>query len=215
MTAMIPVDAIDPEAGYREWVRQYLWHIDQIPPLLDTVTVVAHTTIRASQTDKVVVSGGGYVDNVPIQDGGAPVDAEELWDLARRYVLAVAMHIGYCPAPGVHGGIWSGRTRITDVAPATVRTVAYGVTAWLAELVEHIIDWPDLAPLEDELFALVRRMRGQYGAATARRARPRLCTICGERAVVVDWVDGVGGSPKPVQVGKCKVCGQPYTARDS
>lgn len=203
----IPLDAIDPEAGYREWVRQYLWHIDQIPALLETVGALATPSIGVSRGgsrfDAVQITGGGYYDNVPIRDGGATADSEQLWTTVRHYLDAVRGH-GLATAPV-----------LDPTFPAhvsTARREAYRVNAWLADRVEQIVDWADLGPLEDELFGLIRRMKGRYrGAGTARRARPRVCESCAEAAVVVDWVDGANGSPKPVQVGVCRSCGATYS----
>lgn len=205
----IPSDAIDPEAGYREWVRQYFWHIDQIPALLETVGVLATPSIGVSRGgsrfDAVQITGGGYYDNVPIRDGGATADSEELWMTVRQYLDAVRRHGTDAPALGLS---FPG---VVDVA----RREAYRVTAWLADHVEQIVDWADLGPLEDEMFSLIRRMKGRYrGAGTERRARPRVCELCAEAAVVVDWVDGSSGSSEPVQAGVCRACGTTYGASE-
>lgn len=213
MTALTPASAIDQEAIYREWARQYEWHIDQIPALLETLVQMLQPTIRASVTDKILITGGGYRDNVPVTDRGRPglYDAISLWFALREYVKAVGMLAGECPAPGRHGALWSGTTGIGDVTPAVAREVGFTATAWLADRLPALAGWNQLSPLEEELFHLIRRTRARYrDTSTVRRARPRLCTTCGEVAVNVDWVDAGNGSPKPVQVGRCRRCGATY-----
>lgn len=208
---MIPAMTADDQAehDYRQWVESWLYHLDQIPRLLETTSLLALPTVRASRTDQVKITGGGYIDNVPITDGGASTDGNLLWATLCAYLHAVSTHTDSVPPLAQHPRLW----RLpAGEAPTEARAHAIEATGWLADLVDHVIDWPDLAYLEDELFALVRRLKGRYrSAGTVRRARPRICGVCGECAVLIDWVDGANGSPKPVQVGVCKVCGQTYT----
>jgi hypothetical protein len=74
----------------------------------------------------------------------------------------------------------------------------------MAAWVDHILDWPDLATAEGELFRLIRRARARLGAHTARREDATVCSVCGEAGVVVDWVDGPDGSA--VLSKTCRVC---------
>ncbi len=214
----IPLDAIDMEQDYHRWVQQYLYHLDQLGPLFETTGVLALPTVRASRTDQVKITGGGYVDNIPITDSGASTDADDLWLSLWRYLHAVTDKTSIdttipahrrTPPLAQHPALWA---FIPRGAPQDARAHAIEATGWLAELVDHIVTWHHLAPREDELFALIRRMRGRYQATTARRQRPRLCEVCGEHAVVIDWIDGKDGSPKPVQVGLCRSCKQVYEA---
>lgn len=193
------------EHDYRRWVASYSWHVDQLPLLIETTGTLALPSIGVSRGgsafDRPQVTGGGYYDSVPIRDGGATADSRELWALLWRYLGEVRTHLPAAPT-------------IAQVVPEnadTARRTAYTVTAWLAENVEQISDLHEVAPVEDDLFALIRRLRGRYATAgTARRARPRTCTTCGEAAVIVDWVDGANGSPRPVQVGLCRQCGEVF-----
>lgn len=206
----IPIDVIDPEAGYRAWVQQYLWHIDQIPLLIETAGILALPNIGVSrggsQFDRPQITGGGYYDNVPIRDDNATATSHELWVALVAYLNAIRAH-----------GLTA--TNLADEVPAdpdVARRRAYDAIGWLADHVEQIVDWADLGPLEEELFEIVRRSRGRFGSTgTARRARPRLCTTCGEHAVIVDWIEGANGSPKPIQVGVCKSCNETYVGADT
>lgn len=206
MTATIPEDAIDPEIWYREWVKQYLWHIDQLPLLMETTATLAIPRLGVSrggsQFDRPQVTGGGYYDTIPLADGGATEDSRTLWAAMCAYVRAVSGHVEGAPLLALTAPDEAG----------VARAAAYSVTGWLADHVDTIAELHVISSVEDELFALIRRLRGRYTAAgTHRRARPRLCTTCGEHAVIVDWIDGANGSPKPVQVGVCKACGETYT----
>ncbi|MFI8593764.1 hypothetical protein ACIGCK_04950 [Microbacterium sp. NPDC078428] len=208
---MITVDE-QAEIDYRRWVDSWLYHLDQIPPLLETTMLLAAPRVGVSRGgsrfDRPQVTGGGYIDNIPITDTSTTVDADLLWATLHAYLHAVATKAGNLPPLAEHDRLWN---TTTPTAPPDARARAIEATGWLADLVEHVVDWPELAPLEDELFALIRRMKGRYrSAGTARRARPRACATCGEVAVVVDWVTPGNGSPKPVQVGVCRVCGQQY-----
>ncbi|MEV8023681.1 hypothetical protein [Microbacterium sp. NPDC080220] len=196
----IPVDAIDPEAGYREWVARYLWHVDQLPHVIDYSDsgVLAPVRLKASRTDQIRVSGGGYIDNVPVADGPGARDNRAIWDALRAYLVAAASHLGV-EAP---------------ILPATVpgdaelaRQWAYAANEWLAAIVEHLLDWPDLTALEERLFGLIRRARRrQGGAAVVTTAPLELCETCGAREVQIDWLDGPGGAP--VLSRACRVCGE-------
>lgn len=207
---VIPDDALDPEVTYEQWKRHYVWHVDQLPLLIETTGTLALPSIGVSRGgsafDRPQVTGGGYYDSIPIRDGGATNDSRELWTLLWRYLTEVQRRLPAAPIIA--------REVPEDVD--TARRTAYTVTAWLAENVEALSDLHDVAPVEDELFAMVRRLRGRYSTAgTARRARPRTCTTCGEAAVVVDWIDGANGSPKPVQVGVCRICGETYAEHEN
>ena len=65
------VDAIDPEAAYERWRQWYLWHVDQIPHVIDYVggSIIAIGRLKPSRLDQLRVSGGGYIDNLPVADG--------------------------------------------------------------------------------------------------------------------------------------------------
>ncbi|MFJ4038216.1 hypothetical protein ACIPVB_09015 [Microbacterium sp. NPDC090007] len=201
------VDADEQAAyEYQRWVTSYVWHTDQLPLLIETTSTLALPSIGVSRGgsafDRPQVTGGGYYDSVPIRDGGATTDSRELWALMWRYLEQVHSHLPAAPTVD----------RDVPQDTGTARRAAYTVTAWLAENVEAISDLHDVAPVEDDLFALIRRLRGRYATAgTARRARPRTCTTCSEAAVIVDWIDGANGSPRPVQVGLCRSCGETFT----
>lgn len=200
MSATVPPDAIDPDAGYRQWVEQYLWHVDQLPNVMEAVGTVAMAPrrLRAAQL-REKVSGGGYVDNIPVVDGPESRNAAAVWNALRAYLTVASSRLGV-EVPSLPA------TRPDDVDLA--RQWAYAATEWLASVVSEILDWPDLAALEAELFRLIRRARARLDTGTVRRARPERCSTCGEPGVLVDWVDGPDG--RAALVRACKVCGQVY-----
>jgi hypothetical protein len=197
----IPLDAIDPEAGYRQWVEQYLWHVDQLPNVVQATGTVAMAPrrLRAAQL-KERVSGGGYIDNMPVVDGPESRNATAVWNALRAYLTVAASRLGV-EGPALPPNLPD------DVELA--RQWAYAANEWLAGAVHSILDWPDLAALEGELFRLIRRARTRLDTGTVRRALPTLCTTCGERGVLVDWVNGPDGQPMLMKA--CKICGQAYT----
>ncbi|MGW9345565.1 hypothetical protein ACWGR3_28850 [Streptomyces albidoflavus] len=197
---LVPVDAIDPDAAYRRWVERFLWHVDQLPALVETTgtIVMAARGVKAAPL-KERVSGGGYVDNVPLVDGPESRNARAVWDATRAYITCASGHLGV-EGPLLPPGLPD------DVELA--RLWAFAANEWLSSVVDYIRAWPDLGELEDALFRLIRRARGRVDMHTVRRTRPELCTTCGEAAVLVDWIDGVDGEAALVKA--CKVCGQLY-----
>ncbi len=197
----IPVDAIDPDAGYREWVDQFLWHVDQLPIVVETTGTImlAVRGIRAAPL-KERVSGGGYVDNVPLVDGPESRNARAVWDALRGYLVVASSRLG------VEG------PQLPAVLPDDVelaRQWAYAANAWLSDVVHDIQTWPDLTALEEQLFRLIRRARTRLQTSTARRTRPEYCTRCGEAGVLIDWIDGPDGQPLLSKV--CVVCRTNHT----
>lgn len=211
----IPIEAIDPEAASLRWRRSFEHHLDLLPPIMDAIVTGTVPSIRASVTDKVMVSGGGPVDNMTaflaafdqsthgegISAGGAAADAKHLWWQVVDYTQAVAEWIGQ-PAPAL--------TAKPDADPLTARGIALTTAGWLIDRWHLIEPIHELEETREGLFVEIRRMQGRYGVHPhPRRPRAR-CATCGALRVVVTWVDNPNGSPKPVKAGKCLNCGQTY-----
>jgi hypothetical protein len=197
----IPLNAIDPDAAYREWVDRFLWHVDQLPALVETTGTI-RLAVRGLQAAVLHerVSGGGYIDNIPVVDGPESRNARAIWDAMRRYLVVASSRIG------VEG------PQLPAMLPDEVdvaREWAYAANAWLADVVYAIQAWDDLTQLEEHLFSLVRRARGRLATSTARRTRPELCIRCGENGVLIDWIDGPDGHARLSKV--CVVCRTNYT----
>lgn len=214
----LPILALHPDAEHREWVRQFTWHLDIVPPLMDALVTLTLPSIKATRTDKVIVTGGGHIDNMRILDTlehagngqvisvGAIADARELWTWIVEYTRAAEAWIGTPtrPAPTLDNQ--------PNADPLSARAVALLTVGWLIDHADHIEPLHELDEHRDAMFTLIRRLRGRYGVHRhPRRARPAYCATCGEHAVVIDWVPSDNGSPKPIQVGKCRTCGQTYT----
>lgn len=200
----IPENAIDPEAGYREWVEQYLWHVDQLPNVVEATGTVAMAPrrLRAQQLHERV-SGGGFIDNMPVVDGPEARNAVAVWNALRAYLTVASSRLG------VEG------PQLPPALPDDVelaRQWAYAANEWLAEKVHHILDWPDLSELQETLFRLIRRAATRLNTSIVRRVRPDLCAVCGEAGVVIDWIDGVTGQPTLTRT--CTVCGAMGAASD-
>lgn len=229
-TGMVPVDAIDPLAVHDRWVHQFEWHLDILPPLMDAIVTATLPHIRATQTDKIVITGGGPVDNMTaflrgidvdehgrLGAGGAAADAEHLWALVVDYTEAVAAWINmmisvpYAPdlPPLVTArGRWVAPR--PDPDPLGARRDALMVAGWLSDHAQQISDLEQLEEAREGLFGEIRRLRASYGVVPHSR-RPRVrCTTCGERSVVVAWVDSPNRSPKSVRAAKCRTCGETW-----
>lgn len=200
----IPADAIDPDAAYREWVASFLWHVDQLPNVVEATGTVAMAPrrLRAQQL-RERVSGGGYLDNMPVVDGPESRNAVAVWNALRAYLKVASPRLGV-EAPDLPPSL----PEDTELA----RQWAYVANEWLAAVVHDILDWPDLTELQDALFRLIRRAATRLNTTIVRRVRPDTCEVCGEPGVVVDWVDGAGGMP--VLTSTCTVCGAVGGASD-
>lgn len=200
----MPIMAIDPEQGYREWVERFLWHVDQLPLLLIEPSgylalTSLHTTRWGLESERV--SGSGYIDNVPIVDGPEGRRSRAVWEALRAYLAAASSRVGV-EAPVLPVSVPNDLTLARDWA--------YSANQWLADRVHEINDHPDLSGLEEALFGLIRRARrGQPDAPTVRREPPELCGVCGTNAVLIEWVNGT--AQEPVLAKVCKQCGDVST----
>jgi hypothetical protein len=184
-------------------VERFLYHVDQLPLVIEPTGYLMIPSLKASRTDQVKITGGGYVDNVPIVDGPGAKRTRAVWHALRAYLGAASSAIGV-EAP---------------VLPATVpddvtlaRDWAYAANQWLADVVHMINDHPDLAALEESLFGLIRRAAGRRPeTGTVRRNPPEWCGVCGTEAVLVDWINGPDG--QPVLTRACQHCGDRPTER--
>lgn len=183
------------ERGFQEWRAQYLWHVDQLPNVVQAVGTVAMAPqmLRAAQL-RERVSGGGFIDNMPVVDGPESRYAAAVWHALRAYLTIASSRLGV-EAPALP-------TSLPDDVDAA-RRWAFIANEWMAAWVDHLLEWSDLAAAEGELFRLIRRARTRLETGTVRRARPETCEVCGEDAVTVDWADGPDGA---VLVKSCQSC---------
>lgn len=204
--------AIDPDATRHGWERRYEYHLALIPALLRTALNMAtahaepHIPVSrgGSQFDRPQITGGGYYDQAPVMLGTndrAAGDATYLWSLLAEYASAVSEWLG-------------ADTRIPATCPATPQGAHDAALLIIGTLIEHASDvWPhrQLDTFEGEMFAEIRsQQRRMLPTFDGLPQHARVCVTCGETAVRVVWVDGANGSPRPVQVGKCRVCGETY-----
>lgn len=204
----IPLNAIDPHRASREWHEKFTHHLDTVPPVMEVLVWGTIPSIQASRFDKILVTGGGFVDNITDPDAtpeaAAAQDARELWSWIVAYTRAVSEWITPTrPAPVLEDA--------PNADPLTARGIALVTVGWLIDHADLIEPVTDLEPHRDTMFSLIRRLRGQYGVhAHPRHDRPRLCDVCGELKVFFRWVTGPDGSE--VKQGKCRTCGETYRA---
>lgn len=193
------MDAVTEYAQQEEWdawVHRYTWHLDRLPPLLQQMRDQV-TPLGATRLDIPRVSGGGMKDTLPMRVDAAD-DAQELWGLLYDYAHAVMARIGEQPATVFF--------RFVAVDPNQAWRTSYELVAWLLDddRLARIVEHHDLAELEEQLFREVRKGGTRYGLAPSRHDRKRVCTLCGERAVVATWVDEGAGT---VGIARCGRCG--------
>lgn len=211
----IPVNAIDPEAEYREWVRRYEWHLDRVPEILTALLTEAEPNVPVSRGgsrfDRLQITGGGHIENIPDvlpRDQPAILDATTLWAQFVGYLEAVRAHTGEALPLTPEAITWGRGRPLTEVATRTVADQATIATGWLVDRVHHIVDWPDLGPTEDELQSTVRHLRGKWGVHSRPRFEREPCSTCGSRAVLAGWADTPEGAVKTL---RCRRCGETTT----
>lgn len=205
------------EREHRTWHEQFTYHLDLVPPILDAIVTMTIPAIHATQLDKPRLSRSKHVDNMGILDHldntddgtivtiGAATDAQALWDWLTAYTTAVDdwTHTAD-PAPALAAKV--------NPDPLTARAQALTTIGWLINHADEIQPIHELDQHRDEMFTLIRHLRGRYGVHPhPRRTRPRTCTTCGKRAVTTSWADNPNGSPKPIRIARCRNCGQEYT----
>lgn len=202
--------AIDADAARHQWERQLEYHLGLVPKLLGAMLALAEPSVGVSrggsQFDRPQITGGGYHNETPTAhiDERAAGDAVYLWGLLAEYAEAVSAWMG-------------AGTRIPVKCPGSSQVAHDTALLIVGTLIDHAAEiWEhrQLDAFEVEMFGEIRRQQYRYlPKHDGLPQHARACVTCGsERAVRVRWVDGVDGSPKPRQVGVCRVCGQEYSS---
>lgn len=211
---MTDFTVMDPVTARVAWTRQMEYHLGMVPQLLRSAITAAATLASphipvsrgGSQFDRPQITGGGYYDTIPTMLGGsaeyAAGDATYLWSLLADYAESVSEWLG-------------ADTRIPHDCPKTAGGAHDAALVIVGTLLKHageVWEHRQLDAFEREMFGEIRRQQRRYlPAHDGVPQHARDCTLCGAaRSVRVVWVDGANGSPKPVQVGKCRTCGQVY-----
>jgi len=208
--------AIDPDAAHDQWMREHEWHLELVPSILEALVESTLPQLPVSRGgsrfDRDQITGGGFYDTTPtvhfdydryagvIAQGGA-ADARELWDELIDYysaaVSVVAKPTRIPPTVSIK----------PDADPLTARGEALITIGWLIDHGEQIAAAPTLAKEPEDLFVVIRHLRGRYGVFNSpRRRKPETCTVCGEYQVRSVWVGSRIG-PRSVEVKRCRTCG--------
>lgn len=212
----IPLDAIDPEAHVLRWRRSFEHHLDLVPPVIDAVVSATIPHIRAATYDQDKITGGGVVDNMTpflrgvevgysgtITDAGAAADAQHLWWWVVSFTRAVLSNVHTRRSvPALPEKV--------NADPLTARNDALLIVGWLIDHADQIELLDGYHADIDTMFQEIRHLRGKYGVQDRPRRPRSRCVTCGTVSVVVTWVDGPNGSPKPVKAARCTRCGQEY-----
>ena len=153
------------------------------------------------------VSGGG--GEAPLPFRADPMDdCDDVWAALVEYIGEVAERL-QDPAPGATGASWGVQGNVRGIGAGVSGDQAYKagfvLIAWLIDRAEKVRDL-HLVDSEQHLFGLIRKLVKRYVDAPPieRPAHRRFCSVCGERAVLTDWVLGDSGE------AVCRVCGAVY-----
>lgn len=200
----------------RQWIESFTYHLDQVPPLMETMGILATPTIAATRTDEIKITGGGYIDNIPVTDQGAATNAHFLWAMLVEYTKAATEWLNLDREKPEHPPLahnarqWATPTVNPD--PVKAHAQALETIAWLIDRAEQICHLEQLEEYREALFTEIRRAKARYrGAGTPRRAKPRPCSVCGEHAVLIDWADSAEPDGQARPIGRCRTCGETYT----
>lgn len=192
-------------AELRRWVERFEQHLDQLPVLLETMRDHAHPLKAAGLSERV--SGGG--GEAPLPFRADPVDdCDDLWAALVEYVGEVAERLQET-SPGAVGASWASSNGVRGIGAGVSGDQAYkagyALIAWLIDRAPRVRDL-HLDDTEQHLFGLIRKLSRRYVDAPPieRPEHRRLCTVCGEKAVLTDWVLGDAGE------ASCRVCGATY-----
>lgn len=192
-------------AELRRWVERFEQHLDQLPVLLETMRDHAHPLKAAGLSERV--SGGG--GEAPLPFRADPVDdCDDLWAALVEYIGEVAERLQET-SPAAVGASWASSNGVRGIGAGASGDQAYkagyALIAWLIDRAPRVRDL-HLDDTEQHLFGLIRKLSRRYVEAPPieRPEHRRLCTVCGEKAVLTDWVLGDAGE------ASCRVCGATY-----
>lgn len=227
---MTTMTIIDPDATHRRWVQEFTWHLDLIPVLMDVLVDATLPTIpvgKGSRFDREPITGGGYTDNMRILDSfevlatgdtggrlvgqGAAAEAAELWEWLTGYTSAVSSWLNHSVDVPWAPDFPPVMDRRPNADPLTARGLALVTVGWLIDRADQIAPLTELESHREAMFTLIRHLRGRYGVFNhPRRARPALCTVCGEYAVRTSWATSKDGRARSVEVKRCSTCGDEH-----
>ena len=192
-------------AELRVWRERFEQMLDQVPQLLETLRDGVNPLKAAGLSERV--SGGG--GEAPLPFRADPMDdCDDVWAALVEYVGEVAERLQEL-APGATGASWGVQGNVRGIGAGVSGDQAYKagfvLIAWLIDRAEKIRDLR-LVDSERHLFGMIRKLVKRYVDAPPieRPAHRRFCSVCGERAVLTDWVLGDAGE------ASCRVCGATY-----
>lgn len=190
----------------RRWTERYESHLDQIPQLLEVMREQANPLKAARIAERV--SGGGGAAPLPFREDQVD-DCDDLWAALVEYIGEVAERLQDA-APGAAGASWAVSGGVRGIGAGVSGDEAYKagfvLIAWLIDRAPYVHELA-LKDSEQHLFSLIRKLQARYVVPPIERpSRRRLCSVCGELAVVTAWVLGDAGE------AECRVCGAVYAA---
>lgn len=191
-------------AEERRWVYRFEAHLDQVPILVEFLR--GHRVpLKAGTLDDRVSGGGG---EAPVPFRLDPVDdADDLYAALVEYAGEVAERLEVA-LPHSGSDVWGTFAGVQGIpahlGPTGARNAVSRICEWLMHRAVRIRQL-ELTDSEEHLFALVRKLGARYTVPPVDRpSRRRVCTVCGEQAVVVAWLLGGTGE------AECRTCGATY-----
>lgn len=168
-----------------EW---FVWHINQIPNLLEHIRSQIITVGAARLEGRV--TGSKDVARLPYNSQAAD-DADLLWALLIQLGEDIHDKIGG-PRPQVLVEGWrvngEAQGTLAKDGHAQTRNRARQLVSWMINRSHHIA-LLDLGDSVEYLVGETRRLHGKYPEAPAELSyRPRGCPVCGQRRVHVFWL---------------------------
>lgn len=190
----------------RTWTEWFTSHIRSAPFQIHHMRELAETTVSATDTAAVRVSGSTDQARLPYRVDPAD-DADLLYVNLLNFARWVAERVGGASPRALRERMWRGPAEpqgLPVCTPHEAYLLAAEITRWLESCAHQIAHDSELHDAPDALVEVVRETRRRYPRAEPkfRAYRPRPCPTCHEATVRPTWdADGLSGAV-------CDTCGQ-------
>lgn len=198
-------------ATERNWSEWFTSHIRSAPFQIHHMRELAESTVAATDTSAVRVSGSSEQARLPYRVDPAD-DADLLYVNLVLFGTWVAERVGGASPRALRARMWRGRAEpqgLPVCTPQEAFALAAEITRWLEVCAHQIAHDEELHDAPDALVDTIRDMRRRYPRSEPQFKvyRPRPCPTCGERTILPLWNnDGLAGAA-------CDSCGQKWERR--
>ncbi len=179
---------MQPERTWSEWFAS---HVRSAPFQIHHMRELAETTVSATDTAAVRVSGSTDQSRLPYRVDPAD-DADLLYVHLLTFGQWVAERAGGASPRALRERMWRGRDEpqgLPVCTPQEAFSLAAEITQWLTASTHHIAHDEELHDAPDALIDTIRDMRRRYPRSEPqfKAYRPRPCPTCGERTILPVW----------------------------